>query len=741
MISHVDQREKSGPQETVWLAFCQHLAQSRWKQILILSVLAWVFIWRGFLPGWRSLNSDFPNYYLTARLYREGYSLSRVYDWFWFQRQKDHAGIEKRVVSFIPLTLFSSLLVYPLSSLPPLKAKRCWLLVNLLLLFLSGLLLFRMTKLGAISTAILALLAIEPLRRHFLYGQFHILALFLLVVALWLYLRGWPACCGVTLALAAAIKVYPVLFVFYFLRKKQWRAVLGLVVGAVALGGVSLYLFGIEANRIYLQQILPRITKGENIDPYNIDWNSLTALLHRLFIFEPELNPHPLAHIPAAYAVLQPLAQALLFVPFLWILTPSRVEDAKEKLEYGSYAALLLLLSTNPASYQYCALILTAILAVNYLVEKNMLSKAGIFIALYALACFPLQSLLLHLSRGHLQAIFAFPRLYFTIALFILLLVILSRSSAETWASRFTAPSARVFVPMFIILWGAGTATNLRHLHGEFRNYASRLVTQPGSLMMGEPVVAENGRVAATTLMGSTYGTAIITPAGVAKRSFDSDVFHPALRAASPDVWLEVSGLRSDIVRISGDAWHSGEASARTEVENSQQPVISPDSRWMAFIREKKGRAGLWIRDLQESPAGSPRVAERELVSDREDVLDAAFDPTGPWIVFSAQPRGRAALFRVNFASGLIAKLNSDAEERYPAFSPDGRWFAYCKLEKGTWHVWLRPRDSGAERRLTTGDCNSLSPAWLPDSKNLVYATDCGRGIWMTALAEIRAVQ
>jgi Tol biopolymer transport system component len=41
---------------------------------------------------------------------------------------------------------------------------------------------------------------------------------------------------------------------------------------------------------------------------------------------------------------------------------------------------------------------------------------------------------------------------------------------------------------------------------------------------------------------------------------------------------------------------------------------------------------------------------------------------------------------------------------------------------------------------LTRADCNSTSPAWRPDSKRVVYATDCGRGLRVTALAEIRAV-
>ena len=89
----------------------------------LLVILIGVFLWRGFLPGWRKLNSDFPNYYLAGRLYRQGYALDRVYEWIWFQRQKDHAGIDQPLVEYLPNTLFLALVVSPLSRLSALQAE------------------------------------------------------------------------------------------------------------------------------------------------------------------------------------------------------------------------------------------------------------------------------------------------------------------------------------------------------------------------------------------------------------------------------------------------------------------------------------------------------------------------------------------------------------------------------------------------------------------------------------------
>jgi hypothetical protein len=166
-------------------------------EIAICLTLAGVFFLYGFAPAWRSMNTDFSTYYVTARLYREGHSLARVYEWIWFQRQKNHAGMERRVVGFFPLTGFSAMPIVPLTTLSPLAAKRCWIAINLLLLGFTGFLLYRMTALGTWQAAILVFLATQPLRTHFLYGQFHLLVLFLVVLSLWLYLKGRPVGSGV----------------------------------------------------------------------------------------------------------------------------------------------------------------------------------------------------------------------------------------------------------------------------------------------------------------------------------------------------------------------------------------------------------------------------------------------------------------------------------------------------------------------------------------------------------------
>ena len=84
-----------------------------WSERVVLC-LSLLYLCIHTLPqAWKTLNTDFPNYYMAARLAHEGYDTSRIYEWSWIEREKDHRAVDIRVIGLLPITPFSTLAVWP----------------------------------------------------------------------------------------------------------------------------------------------------------------------------------------------------------------------------------------------------------------------------------------------------------------------------------------------------------------------------------------------------------------------------------------------------------------------------------------------------------------------------------------------------------------------------------------------------------------------------------------------------
>ncbi len=706
-----------------------------WAERFVLLVLIAGFSVKAFLPAWRHLNSDFPNYYLIARLYHVGYPLERVYDWTWLQRQKDHEGIERNHVSFIPSTLASALTVLPWSSLPPLQAKHRWLLANLVFLSLTYFLLVCMTRLGWTRIAVLMFLAFVPLRENFLLGQMHVLVLLLVTLGAWLFLRESLVLSGISLAVAAALKIYPALFLIFFLWKRKWRAVIGLIAGLLSVASVSLSLFGRDACLLYVRQVLPAGLRGETIDPYNTAWNSWTALLRRLLIAEPELNPFPVVHLPWLYALLHPLLHSFILVVFLWAIgwRAGRGHTKEDrKLEWAAFLFLLLFLSSQPGSYHFVALIPAAVLIVDVLVSRGRTVQAGIAVVAYALVCAPVIHLpgVSPIGWGNLLY---FSRLAYMAASGMLFLWTLLPRDSEAFKERFNFRSFAVASVVVIALTATGFVLTSRHLHGQFENYQHR-VTIANDLFASDPVVNSDGVLfVGMTSEGYTVrrlqsGTVVDVPKTA------GDLFHPT--AAAEAVWAEhTSQQGSQVVQLQM-ANPSQALGNEIEAANAQEPAASRDGHFLSFLREIRGRNSLWIKATGKTTNGSVAREEREIAGEEYDVREVSW-LDGQRLIFSSRSKGKFFLYAATL-QGKVEKLSKPScSARYPAVAPNGRWLAFSCDEGGSWQLHAMDLEGTQELQVTRADCNSIAPAWFADSKRIVYATDCGRGLGLTALAEV----
>ena len=93
----------------------------------------------------------------------------------------------------MPITPFSTLAVWPFAAMPPLTAKHCWLILNMVWWWRSVVLLRSLTRLPLRRVVLVVALSV-PLNKNFLYGQYYVLLLFVLTLACWCYVRKDDFC-------------------------------------------------------------------------------------------------------------------------------------------------------------------------------------------------------------------------------------------------------------------------------------------------------------------------------------------------------------------------------------------------------------------------------------------------------------------------------------------------------------------------------------------------------------------
>jgi hypothetical protein len=676
-------------------------------------VLLGFYLFGHTLPrAWRTLNTDFPNYYLAAKLTHEGVDPARAYEWIWLQREKDHRAIDQRIVGLVPITPFSTLAIWPLTGLPPLAAKHAWLIFNLLLLFPIAWLMRSISGLSLLQIGCLFGLCF-PLQRNLLYGQYYIVLLGILTAACWAVQRQRNYLAGSLVALGVAVKIFPVILTLHFIRKKNWAAVFACVLTGILCVLASVLVFGWSLHRTYLLQVLPWTVRGEGLDPYNLGSSSLSTLLHRLFLFEPQLNAHPALHAPWLFAILHPTLQLALLAPaLLWIDT--RVSSpARISLEWSALLLATLTLTPLPASYHFTVLILPVAVLCGQLIRERRWGLLAVVIGLFLAVGYPGWNTaavdgwesLLHVKRLYGLMLLTAVALY---------LMKSGRAVARVHEQRWCLAGGAVALVISIV-------GGLAHQRGLFDDYSYRLPIAQQAFLAAQPVPSLQG-IQYIALLPTGYRRATIDGAPGGEGATDE----LALAAHGDQVWTESVGVHSVLEPSPG---------SRASILDAESPALLDGGTKLAFLREINGRKQLFVRDLAD-----PQGVDQQLTgaSSAWNLEEIASSPSGTIIVSATRDKGESRLYTVRGVDQL--ELVPVGEARYPAISPDGRWLAYSRFESGNWNLFLREFRTGAVRRLTTAPCNQIEPAWLADSRTLVYGSDCGRALWFTAICRRRFV-
>jgi len=124
-------------------------------------------------------------------------------------------------------------------------------------------------------------------------------------------------------------------------------------------------------------------------------------------------------------------------------------------------------------------------------------------------------------------------------------------------------------------------------------------------------------------------------------------------------------------------------------------------------------------------PADLPKVRP-QLKNASKNIESFSLSPSGKRALFGA----RGEVFTVPEKHGSVRDLTntSGVAERYPAWSPDGKYVAYFSDKSGEYELYVRPSDGkGEEKRITTdGHTFRYVPVWSPDSKRIAFSDNLG---------------
>ncbi len=155
-------------------------------------------------------------------------------------------------------------------------------------------------------------------------------------------------------------------------------------------------------------------------------------------------------------------------------------------------------------------------------------------------------------------------------------------------------------------------------------------------------------------------------------------------------------------------------------VELQAWPTPDPLARGgsVAFTMRQNGNSDIYALSIgHDKPI--------RLTNHPADDRDPAWSPDGRHLAFASDRDGNWEIYLLDIESGLLSRLTmQEAYDGAPSWSPDGQWLVYESYREGNLDLYISPADgSNKPIRLTENQALDFSPSWSPDGRHIAFVS------------------